>query len=208
MQKLNLIDRTAQFLAGGTKTSAQIWEQKAAVMSRLAEIESRVSFLTKRGLDDARETGDAATVEAMTQEMESLKNESKTLHVRRARLHREYTQASAKELVKNAKSIKADVAEYVAEVERLQLELDRAKGRLDRAVGMIEQASRHDESPALKLDRPLAERAAVTKFGKTNMRQNIADRKQFADRLAGKPNPQKQDAGTQENAGIVGGNAA
>lgn len=208
MQKLNLIDKTAQFLAGGKKTAAQIAEQRAEVMARISEIENRLAFLTKRGIDDARESGDAATVEAMTQELDTLQRESKTLHVRRARLHREYTQASATELVKNAKRVKADVAGYVSEVERLQLELDSAKSRLDRAVGMIEQAARQDPDPALRLDRGLAERIAVIRYGKTNMRENIGERLQFTNRLAGKPILQKADAGTQENAGIITGGAA
>ena len=208
MQKLNLIDKTAAFLSGNKKSASEILEQKSEVNARLAEIENRQAFLTKRGIADARELSDHTTVEALLAEAESLKSEEATLLARRQRLHREHKAAAAAELVRDAKRVKADIAGQVSEVERIQSQLAEAQGKLERSINVIVEASGHEQSPELKLDRNTAQRVAAVKFGVSRMRENVGDRARFTNQLAGKPEPQKQDAGIQEEAGIFGGNAA
>lgn len=200
----NIIDMTAKFLKGDSHSAADIGDQKRAVNYRLAEIEKRLAFLRSRGIADARETGDHATVTGLVQEQKDLESEERTLLARRGRLHVEYKAAQTAEMVKDAKRIKAGISEQAGKVESMQAQLDDAKASLNRSVDTLRQAAQHDNSDALKLDRQTAERIALIKFGSSPNNEVVDSRKRFVNEVAMKaPAKKPRPAGEQEHAGVV-----
>lgn len=202
---MSILDITSEiFGSNKQQTSRELVDLKAQVSARLGEVEQRQAVINKRERQQVTESGDSKALAALEAEETSLKSEELALRARQSRLHRELQEARAIESVKDAKAIKARLADQVGHIESMQAQLKDAQQALERSVTAITEARRYaDDDAALLLDRSLAERIALVKFGDSNMRDVVGNRAYLVNQLAPKAQAKKSVSQYPETAGVI-----